>query len=228
MRVTPLRTEIIIKATRTQNVLGACACMRLCLPACMLPCALGLRQGQQQPLWAPCKHAAAPRRGRAAGPPPPQRTHHHHHSSRAAPDTRQQQQLVRARRLTPAWAAPHGRRREGAPHPRADLRGAEAVQVPGGQRGAVRGEGGGPGAVRRGAGRVPALQAAGRPGRAQVRVRVRVVVGGAPARLPPPPGPCAGDGVRSGSSGQASKKVLPRPSTPPPPRAGPATASCGT
>jgi hypothetical protein len=65
-------------------------------------------------------------------------------------------------------AAPRRRRREGPPHPRADVGGAEALRLCARDGGAVRREGGQPRAVRGGAGRVAALQAAGRPGRAQV------------------------------------------------------------
>jgi hypothetical protein len=62
----------------------------------------------------------------------------------------------------------HACRREGSPHPRADLCCAEALQLPQGHRGAVCREGGQQGSVRSGTGRVPALQAAGWPGSAQV------------------------------------------------------------
>ena len=60
-------------------------------------------------------------------------------------------------------------RREGAAHPRAHERGSEALQVPGGKRGAVCGEGGQPRPVLYCTGRVAALQAAWRLGCAAVR-----------------------------------------------------------
>ena len=92
VRVTPMRTEVIIRATRTQNVLGerrhAHRCLSLCSPAARLPAGIAIRTSTEL------------RRATAA-------------TSNASART-----LAR------------GRRRQGPPHPRADQRGAEALQVP--------------------------------------------------------------------------------------------------
>ena len=82
-----------------------------------------------------------------------------------------------------AWCSVHSLaprpaacRRGRAAHPRAHVGGAEAVEVRGRPGGAVRRKGHGPRPLRRGAGRVAALQAPRRPRRAQVCAAAGVAV----------------------------------------------------
>ena len=113
VRRTSTRTEIIIRATRTQKVLGeapARPALRRCGPARAPPPRLQRRAGQQHGVESGSRRATLGGERQAAP------------AAATCPRTAGTGEGRAARTLTA-----RARRREGPPHPRADVRGPEAV-----------------------------------------------------------------------------------------------------